>query len=174
MLPTRPRQGSGIASQTQHLLSFSLILQHLQDCVHVHGGMARKTTQRRWVQRLQVRNQSSGEGHIHPCRRRSMIRPRASRSSSHRDERWEGCRVLRGMLRQEFSWTRAALNPEAWSPDSSNRKRGRFRLRECINVGPPQTFFAAFFECGSGCLLVAVALGLGLVALGVRCPWPVV
>ena len=27
---------------------------------------------------------------------------------------------------------------------------------------------------GSGCLLVAVALGLGLVALGVRFPWPVV
>ena len=30
----------------------------------------------------------------------------------------------------------------------------------------PQTFCAAFSECGSGCLLVAVALGLGLVALG--------
>ena len=36
----------------------------------------------------------------------------------------------------------------------------------------PQTFCTAF--CGSGCLLVAVALGLGLVAPGVRCPWPVV
>ena len=46
------------------------------------------------------------------------------------------------------------------TPDSSNRKRGRFRLRECINVGP-QTFCAAFFVCVSGCLLVAVALGLG-------------
>ena len=29
----------------------------------------------------------------HLCHRLSMIRPRASRSSSHRDERWEGCRV---------------------------------------------------------------------------------
>ena len=27
------------------------------------------------------------------CHRLSKIRPRASRSSSHRDERWEGCRV---------------------------------------------------------------------------------
>ena len=60
------------------------------------------------------------------------------------------------MLRQEFSWTRAALNPEAWSPLD------------------PQTLCAAFSECGSGYLLVAVALGLGLVALWVRCPWPVV
>ena len=33
------------------------------------------------------------EKHQHPCHRLSMIRPRASRSSSHRDERWEGCRV---------------------------------------------------------------------------------
>ena len=33
-------------------------------------------------------------------------------------------------------------------------------------------FRAALF--GSGCLLVAVALGLGLVALGLRCPWPAV
>ena len=41
-------------------------------------------------------------------------------------------------------------------------------------LDPKQTFCAAFSECGSGCLLVAVALGLALVALGVRCPWPVV
>ena len=33
-----------------------------------------------------------GERH-HPCHRLSKFRPRASRSSSHRDERWEGCRV---------------------------------------------------------------------------------
>ena len=59
-------------------------------------------------------NQSSGEEHHLPCRRRSMTRPRASRSSFHRDERWEGCRVLRGMLGQGFSWTRTALNLEAW------------------------------------------------------------
>ena len=45
-----------------------------------------------------------------------MIRPRASRSSSHRDERWEGCRVLCGMIGQGFSWTRTALNLEAWTP----------------------------------------------------------
>ena len=31
-----------------------------------------------------------------------------------------------------------------------------------------------FPDWTSGCLLVAVALGLGMVALGVRCPWPVV
>ena len=30
----------------------------------------------------------------------------------------------------------------------------------------PQTLRAVFSVCGSGCLLVAVALGLGLVALG--------
>ena len=45
---------------------------------------------------------------------------------------------------------------------------------ESVSILDPQTFCAAFSECGSGCLLVAVALGLGLVALGVRCPWPVV
>ena len=44
------------------------------------------------------------------CHRLSKIRPRASRSSSHRDERWEGCRVWRGLLGKEFSWTRTALN----------------------------------------------------------------
>ena len=39
---------------------------------------------------LQVFNQSSGEEHLHPCRRRSMFRPRASRSIPHCDQRWEG------------------------------------------------------------------------------------
>ena len=38
----------------------------------------------------------------------------------------------------------------------------------------PHALCAAFSVCGSGCLLVAVALGLGLVALGVRFQWPVV
>ena len=41
---------------------------------------------------------------------------------------------------------------------------------ESVSMLDPQTFCAAFSECGSGCLLVAVALGLGLVALGFRCP----
>ena len=45
---------------------------------------------------------------------------------------------------------------------------------ESVSMLDPQTFCAAFFECGSRCLQVAVALGLGMVALGVRCPWPVV
>ena len=39
----------------------------------------------------------------------------------------------------------------------------------CVSMLDPQTFCAAFSECGSSCLLVAVALGLGLVALGFRC-----
>ena len=36
---------------------------------------------------------------------------------------WEGCRVLRRILGQEFSWTRTAQYPEAWSlpyPDSGS------------------------------------------------------
>ena len=37
-------------------------------------------------------------------RQHVMARPRASRSSSHRDERCEGCRVLHGLLGKEFSW----------------------------------------------------------------------
>ena len=45
---------------------------------------------------------------------------------------------------------------------------------ESVSMLDPQTFCAAFSECASCCLLVAVALGLGLVALGVRCPWLVV
>ena len=45
---------------------------------------------------------------------------------------------------------------------------------ESVSMLDPQTLCAAFSVCGSGCLLVAVALGMGLVALGVRFPWPVV
>ena len=45
---------------------------------------------------------------------------------------------------------------------------------ESVSMLDPQTLCAAFSVCGSGCLLVAVALGLGLVALGVRFQWPVV
>ena len=44
-------------------------------------------------------NQNFGEEHHLPCRRRSTIRPRASRSSSHRDERWDGCRVWHAQSR---------------------------------------------------------------------------
>ena len=51
-------------------------------------------------------------------RRLAMTRPRASCSSSHRDDRWEGCRVRGGILGQKFSWTRTALNLEAWTPRS--------------------------------------------------------
>ena len=42
---------------------------------------------------------------------------------------------------------------------------------ESVSMLDPQTFCTAF--CGSGCLLVAVALGLGLVALGFSLPVPV-
>ena len=45
---------------------------------------------------------------------------------------------------------------------------------ESVSMLDPHTLCAAFSVCGSGCLLVAVALGLGLVALGVRFQWLVV
>ena len=66
-------------------------------------------------------------------------------------------------------------NLEAWTPRSPrncSRKRGRLGY-ENVSRLDPQTL-VVFSGCGSGCLLAAVALGLGLVALGVRCPWPVV
>ena len=47
---------------------------------------------------------------------------------------------------------------------------------ESVSMLDPPNFLGRFFfsGCGSGCLLVAVALGLGRAALGVRFLWPVV
>ena len=66
-------------------------------------------------------------------KRLATTRPRASRSSSHRDERREGCRVRGCMLGQDFSSTRTARNP-----DSSNSGRNStmvlHRLGTCYMV----------------------------------------
>ena len=58
-----------------------------------------------------------------------------------------GCRVLRGMLGQGFSWMRTALNLESWTPRSRNRKR--------FLVGPPlflgRVFGVRFRSPSCGC-----------------------
>ena len=69
---------------------------------------------------------------------------------------------------------RAALNPEAWFTPIPVTESVDASGYESVSMLDPHTLCAALSVCGSGCLLVAVALGLGLVALGVRFPWPVV
>ena len=63
------------------------------------------------------------------CQQFAMTRPRASRSSSHRDEQWEGCWVSQGVLGHRIR--------RRERPDSGDRQRGRFRLPKCFTVGPP-------------------------------------